>query len=106
LELPPGEPKRKLVVDHKESDAPNVLAIVNDRYRRPWARIWLSARCSLRPLAGKIRGVARIQSLLGWIVEPWRWLERQRGLEEWIAMFRADTVPPRRITDPLPGPEE
>jgi len=70
-----------LAVGYKEGKDPDVLSIPNGRYRSRWVRAWLTASSSLQPLIGKIRGFGRLESVLAWIGEPGRWVERQRGHE-------------------------
>lgn len=71
-----------LAVGYKRSADPDVFEIPNDRYRSRWARAWLALGAPVKPLLGKIRGVGRLESLLRAIGEPRRWLERQRGRED------------------------
>lgn len=71
-----------LAVGCKEGKDLDVLSIPNGRYRSRWARAWLAASSSLQPLIGQIREFGHLQRLLAWIGEPGRWVERQRGLED------------------------
>ena len=71
-----------LAVSHKYSDDANILLIPNDVHRSRWARICLAAFRPLALLEGKIRGVGRLRNAVRWIGEPRRWLEHQRGYED------------------------
>ena len=71
-----------LAVGRKRSDNPDVLLIPNDAHGSRWARAWLATGTRLEPLVGRVRGVGRLRNMLGWIGEPRRSLEQQRGYED------------------------
>ena len=71
-----------LAVGHKRSNDSDVLEIPNDEYRNHWARLCLAVGSPLQPLRGKVRGAGRLYNILRWIGEPQRWLDRQRGVED------------------------
>ncbi len=71
-----------MAVGQKRSEEPDISRIPNDRYRSRWARAWHAGSQRLQPLIGKVRGVARVQSLLRGIGEPLRAWENGQGHED------------------------
>jgi len=74
--------KAKLAVGTRYSDDPNILLIQNDEHRNLWARIWITAGDVFTPLVGKVRGVDLLRDWIHWIGQPRRWLDKQRGYED------------------------
>ena len=73
----------RLAVKAKKSDAPDVVAILNDEYRNPWARFCLGLSNSLSPLVGQVKGVGRLQHFSNYnIGQPHRWLSSRLGRED------------------------
>jgi glycosyltransferase involved in cell wall biosynthesis len=86
-----------LAVGRKCSDDPDVLLVPNDDCRSRWARIGAATGNMLSPLAGRVRGVWRLRHGLYWIGQPRRWLEIQRGYEDfdYPSTWRLLTLPPK-----------
>jgi glycosyltransferase involved in cell wall biosynthesis len=74
--------KSWLAVGKKNSNDPHVLLIPNDAERNSWARFWRTAGEKVAPFIAKTRGAWQLQTLLYGIGEPQRWLNIQRGYEE------------------------
>ena len=71
-----------LAVGAKFTADKDVLVIPNDAFCSLWGRWCLAFGDLLSPLVGKVRGVWRLRALLQtWIAHPKRWLELQRGRE-------------------------
>lgn len=87
-----------LAVGRKRNHNPNILEIPNDEYRSRWARTWMSIGNMLSPLVSKVRGAGRVRKWLHWIGEPNRWLEIQRGLEDFDfpGTWHLLNLPPKR----------
>jgi glycosyltransferase involved in cell wall biosynthesis len=71
-----------LVVDRKLSNDSHVLRIPNDELRGNWAQFWLAVVSCLRSLDGRLRGVSRLSSVVRGLAEPRRWLDQERGIED------------------------
>ena len=62
--------RMKIAVGHKQTDDPDVIELPHDRYRSPWARLWIAVAAGL--------GWEEIKNL----GEPKRWLNRRFGRED------------------------
>lgn len=71
-----------LAVGHKYNDDPDVFLIPNDALYGRWARAWLTIGNIFKPLVGKVRGAGSVRNILHWVGQPKRWLEVQRGHED------------------------
>ncbi|AFZ34648.1 glycosyl transferase group 1 [Stanieria cyanosphaera PCC 7437] len=72
-----------LAVGTKKSEESNILEIPNDKYRNPWAKLWLKTANPLFPIIEKNRVAWKFHRLLTQTIgQPKRWLERQLGHEE------------------------
>ena len=72
----------RLAVGEKRSDEPRVIRIPNEQCRSAWARVWRRALRRLAPLEGRVRGLSRLRALTHGIAEPMRWMQVQRGWED------------------------
>ena len=71
-----------MAVGRKLSDDPNIALIPNESCRNRWAKTWLNTAARLEPIAGAIRGIDRLRDVLRCIAEPRRWLDVERGHED------------------------
>jgi len=72
----------RVAVGWKFSDDPNIHLVPNDDCRSQWARIWLAIANVPSPLVSTISWPVRLRSWLRWIGQPRRFLEIQRGYED------------------------
>lgn len=72
-----------LAVGNKQSNESNILEIPNDKYRNPWAKLWLTTAKPLLPVIEKNRIAWKFHRFLTQTIgQPQRWLKRQLGHEE------------------------
>jgi glycosyltransferase involved in cell wall biosynthesis len=71
-----------LAVGTKRTDDPDVLLIPNDSSRTRWAKTWLGLNKRLRSMTAGGRMMDRVDYLLRLTGEPRRWLEIERGHED------------------------
>jgi glycosyltransferase involved in cell wall biosynthesis len=74
--------KSWMAVGTKRTDDARVALLPNQSRRSRWAKIWQKQGARLNTVESRIRGVSRLQSLLRFIGEPRRWLDVERGYED------------------------
>ncbi len=74
--------KSGMAVGTKRTDDARVALLPNELQRSRWAKIWQKQGARLNTVESRMRGVSRLQSLLHFIGEPRRWLDAERGYED------------------------
>ncbi|OGW76087.1 MAG: hypothetical protein A2Z72_01850 [Omnitrophica bacterium RBG_13_46_9] len=71
-----------LAVGYKKSDDPSIKQIPNEDYRIRWSKPRRTIDKLVAPFTGRIRGVGRLRDIICRPGKIRRWLERQRGYED------------------------
>ena len=71
-----------MAVGTKRSEDPDIALIPNESCRNRWERLWLGLTGQLEPKWGNIRGVGRLCWLLRCIANPRRFMDLERGHED------------------------
>jgi len=74
--------KSWMAVGSKRTDDARVGLLPNQSRRSRWTKIWQKQGARLDSIESRMRGVSRLQSLLRFIGEPRRWLDVERGYED------------------------